>query len=272
MLDNCGFKRDHIKLFQEILKEESLVRSEWAFSFFDKQEPEYILSQVVQLFEIADASIIPETYIKKYHLRTDEHTLESIYTQVNLVYAIFSRALANLSYHVDLSEDKTDDYQLKKLSHYTLGEIIEAIILYYLPNNQTSSSSELLKDIRPDGSLIGQMLYLSSKTAVIITALIYDSRNLSVKMSIEQCAAFSQGYFGITRCDFHKDNYYKSSEVRTMDFFEIRQLTKCDHTGYFTAIIIMATLIVNNTWYAWRKIAYAKYHQNNHLPPTLSLV
>ena len=289
---------NRIELFQEILEKEYLIRNEWQFIFFNKQDPRYIFSNVVQLFEIVNLSTVPRSYLKNYNLCTDEQVFESVGAHTNLVHAIFSRAMANFEYYFKSLEDESNVEGVisEEINRYTRDEIHEAIMLHDLPENEigdwpdntsynlgykhrveleyfkryvehsTYSDPdfkihvlELLENMHPEGSLTGQLLYLADKTAAIIAALAYDIKNLSPKMRIGQSIASARDRLEMARCDYRKKGYCKASEMWTMDFFEMRQISRCDHTGFFTALIIMATLVVNNTWYTWRKRTYNEY-------------
>ena len=41
-----------------------------------------------------------------------------------------------------------------------------------------------------------------------------------------------------------------------VDFFKMRKFNELDGSGFFTAIIVMYTLIVKGHWYTWREKDY----------------
>ena len=59
-------------------------------------------------------------------------------------------------------------------------------------------------------------------------------------------------------CGPHKSGFYKASEMWTIDHLKIRELIRLDDDGFFTALIVMYTLMVNGKWYSWREKDYRK--------------
>lgn len=298
--NDSSLVREYLELFQEILKKEYLIRDEWSFNFFDKHRSTHIFSDVTQLFEIAELSTVPKGYLKSYGLYSEDSIFESVGAHTNLVHAILSLAMDNFDYYAKNhdNEDGTRKIVCEEIERYTREEMHEAITLHDLPTNEigdwldntdrnleykkalevgyfnrfTSHYSyknpdfarhviELLENMDPEGSLIGQILYLTNKTSDIITALVYDKKGISPMMHMRQGLTPRRDRLAMLCCDYQNDDCRKASEILTMDFFEIRQFAKCDRTGYFTALIIMATLIVKNTWYTWRKQTYSEHHR-----------
>lgn len=57
-------------------------------------------------------------------------------------------------------------------------------------------------------------------------------------------------------CERVTDYAYKASEMWTIDYLKIRKIVDLDTSFFFTAIVVMATLLVNKKWYDWREKDY----------------
>lgn len=50
-----------------------------------------------------------------------------------------------------------------------------------------------------------------------------------------------------------------ASEMWAIDYFKERGIINYDETGYFTSLVVMVTLMMNNgKWYQWREQDYNK--------------
>ena len=63
-------------------------------------------------------------------------------------------------------------------------------------------------------------------------------------------------------CDYDAGGYYKASEMWTIDFLHARKIADHDHSGFFTALLVMYTLMINGGWYNWRQKDYDKFNSN----------
>ena len=177
---------------------------------------------------------------------------------------------------------------------YTYSEIMEAIRLHDLPENTigdwldngTRDESEkakleddwykefkefypereekfikmtlcLLEDMRKKDRSTGMMLYMADKTALVIISLAYDWIGHPHTMFIGSTKASERDRQEMAICDWQNAGYRKATEMFTTDIFHIREITQYDETGFFTALLVMCTLIVNNgKWYDWREKDY----------------
>ncbi|MBR2837089.1 hypothetical protein IKE79_01890 [Candidatus Saccharibacteria bacterium] len=57
-------------------------------------------------------------------------------------------------------------------------------------------------------------------------------------------------------CEFTQGGYCRISEMWTTDFFRIRKIVNLDDSGFFTALLVMCTLLVHGHWYNWREADY----------------
>lgn len=94
------------------------------------------------------------------------------------------------------------------------------------------------------------LIYLASRTADIMFALHYDIID-------EWFRCLRDGRQ--SEYEYHLLNICESSgfvsEMWTIDFFE-KQLPRFDNTGFFTQLVIMATLQARGVWYKWREKKY----------------
>ena len=63
-------------------------------------------------------------------------------------------------------------------------------------------------------------------------------------------------YIAMNLCDNQKHGVCKASEMWSIVYFNLRQTTKYDDSGFITGVLVMATLIVNGKWYHWREEDY----------------
>lgn len=129
--------------------------------------------------------------------------------------------------------------------------------------------NQLLDEMNAKSTVLGQILYLSDKVSRLISTLTSDflsrkediqrdhfSDVKSPRMWEKDESLSIRDRKEMELCDSNENGYYKASEMWTVDFLHIRRISRYDHTGYFTAILIMATLAVNAMWYKWRENDY----------------
>lgn len=103
----------------------------------------------------------------------------------------------------------------------------------------------------------GRLIYLSERTAEIILALTMDMLTPEPPMVAENSTRASELERREMRlCDFSYKGKCKISEMMSIDFFALRKFVDYDENLFFTALILMCTLIVNNCWYSWRELQY----------------
>jgi hypothetical protein len=57
-------------------------------------------------------------------------------------------------------------------------------------------------------------------------------------------------------CEVLQDGTILLSELWTADFLYGRNIVQYDDTGFFLAVLILATLCTRGEWYDWREIQY----------------
>ena len=121
-----------------------------------------------------------------------------------------------------------------------------------------------MRERKPEQEL-GRLLYSADKASAVIAALTYDAiakkknKDVVIAPAMHESAshASERDREEMELCDFSEDGYKKASEMFTVDILHIRQINEYDDTGFFTALIVMYTLMVNGHWYKWREKDYA---------------
>lgn len=262
-----------------IAAEQKLTGKNWRIF-----EPEDIFNITYQIREFAKASTVLRSYTSRYGLSEDSLAFESVGAHTNLMAALVDRALEYL--FPSLIDCSIDGYNYR--------EIIEAVRRHDLPENITGDIpdngerdeglksvfehsyhkhfghyivnpyssefnkkvNELLLQMEKKDTTLGRLLYSADKTAAIIIVLYYDSINKSPRLNLDNQLATSRDLAEMKLCDYRIRNSCRASEMWTIDFLKARELNKYDDYGFFTAIIVMYTLVVKGEWYNWRKNEY----------------
>ena len=216
------------------------------------------------------------------HLTTDTIAYESVGAHTNLMHAI-----------VDYALDYIQGNKLIKL-HYRRRSLTEAIRMHDLPENITgdipdnsardeekknqedtdyfyqytsmqsdniiyrTDALQLLEEMQEKSSPEGKILYLADKLAAIIMALCYDKMGYPPVEGYNDPGVSLRNQEAMRMCDIvTKENRYMQSEIWTIDFLVQRKHVQYDETGFFTALLVMATLICHKgRWYNWRQANY----------------
>ncbi len=254
-------------------------------------DPHVARQIVYYLYEVAKSSFVIRGYNPKYGIsEPNAQAYESVGAHTNLVLAITDCALR---YIYDGSIPNETE------GGFTYQDIMETIRIHDLPENKIgdicddgshdeaqkhqdeeqylaefnknypiwahslgANARTLFGEMRPDTkSPTGLLLFLADKTAALLVALLLDDTSDSPPMlskndpnaserdraELELCDSLFDGEFGLM------------SEMWTVDFFNIRNFAKRDHSGFFTAIIVMATLLIHGRWYNWRENDYLAF-------------
>lgn len=245
-----------------------------------------------QVLYTAKISTIPRSYIDRYGLDTNQVSYESVGAHTNLASAIADKALSY--YYPDFGNPNSSF--IRTIDGYSYREIMETIRIHDLPEtklgdlpdngsiDRTSKSiaerafMEDYNEFYPahetvlgekalelfykmenskESNSTSKLLHLSDKISAVIITLQYDRIKHSPVIHEEDKAASKRDQFAMLMCDWSEKGYHKASEMWTIDFLHIRELNKLDETGFFTALLVMITLIVNNgKWYEWREKDY----------------
>lgn len=243
-------------------------------------EPRSIRNTAKRILEIAKNSTVLRCGNRIGHLTEDFIAYESDGGHTNLVRAIANYALdfiygwgespsftrreidEAILIH-DLPENIFDDIpdngsrdELQKLKeeniYYT--EFLE----YYAPYDHTfvTHIAQLLCEMNAKSTEIGRIIYLADKLSAIIMMLAYDDLDLFPRAKPSESSLSSVSQIEIELCELGKNDSILLSELWTVDFLYGRKLTQYDDTGFFTALLAMATLLTHNRWYNWREAQY----------------
>ena len=253
---------------------------------------EDIYHAVWRIFETTRASFVPRSYNLSYNLTDSNIVYESVAAHTNMVIAIATEALDFLydgDFGILIKKGRG-----KTVDGYSYREIMEAIRLHDLPENITgdlpdnggrdedekrfqeakylkdyldtypdmanttrSSALDLLGHMDNRDTATGKLIYLSDKVAALMVTLCLDYLEKPPMISKDSIYASERDHQEMEMCDFSLDQHvFKASEMWAIDFFVIRELVKFDEDFFFTALIVMATLMVNDKWYSWREKMY----------------
>ena len=259
--------------------ESELSGLEWFYPGCD--EMRRVASQVLDL---AGLNVTPRSYNSRYGKFRGKYTMESVGGHTNLVLGIVMRAL-RFYYGPNFTE--TDD-------GYTLSEIVEAVQRHDQPEVSTGDIPDngardedakgrherayhgyyrnlsperdqdfearvlgLLLEMNEQSSNTGRLLYVADKISANIITLYYDYVGIQLLMSPYNMTASKRDKIEMKLCDYAKGQMYYASEMWAIDYFKARRLVQYDETGYFTALMVMCTLLINDgKWYSWRECDY----------------
>ena len=252
--------------------------------------PMEVYNLTEQIAEIAKSSLLPRGYIERYGLDDSNIAYESIAAHTNLAMALVDRAL---SYYYGPNFGEPSSEWPCTIDGYSYREIMEAIRIHDLPENDIGdwpdndstngeeksrleqrylqrfyqtyshheqklgdSATRLFKEMDNSHSVTGRLLHLADKTAAIIITLCYDDAKAPPLIHRDNPTLSERDRQEMEICDWHKNGFCKASEMWTVDHFRIRKPIELDDDGFFTAIIVMYTLMVNGKWYSWREEDY----------------
>ncbi|MBR2709019.1 hypothetical protein IKE98_01670 [Candidatus Saccharibacteria bacterium] len=275
------YKEQLIEDYLSIMKEEIRLHG-WKNRELLSRNIE-ILNFVIQIFEVAYSAVVPRSYNKSYGLCNDEIVYESISAHTRLMAVINLKALdfiygpdvdeypggyrykdiAKVNNRHDLPENESGDKadngdrddkglailewryfkKYRKLSLITTKEYEKRI-------------KQLQKEFEEKSSEIGRLVYSGDKVSAIIMNLLLDAIGRPPKMSIYDPKASWKDKINMGMCERVENYCCYASEMWTVGYLKTRDTDTYDDTGFFTAIIVMATLLVRHKWYNWREKDY----------------
>ncbi|MBR2998370.1 HD domain-containing protein [Candidatus Saccharibacteria bacterium] len=275
---------DILKDFSRIMENEALLTGrDWP-----KHDPKVIFKISKQIMEVAMNSFVLRGYNGRYGLTMPTQTCayESVGAHANLLSEIVD---AYLSYFYG------EDVETHSLG-YSYRTIMKAVRRHDLPENvigdipdngsrdpaekrqdelqyyqefaafaldhevQTEAAvAKLLSEMEDRSTPAGQMLYCADKVSANIITLCYDKRGTPPRMKHNTHFASDRDKREMAVCDDQRFSSCKASEMWTVDFIRERRITRYDEFGFFVALLVMITLIVNNKWYSWRESDYDKF-------------
>lgn len=279
-----GYVRTILKDYDQIMQNEAkLSNKSWSLS---NLELEKMYGITVQLLETVLSSRVLRSFYPVYDLSEDEFAKESVGAHTNLMVTLADRAFSaeysrnprvvplernyralmeaarrhDLPENVigDIPDNGNRDDKKKALEEAKYFEEYSELTVDY-DKAFEEKVNELLISMAKKDTKEGRLLYMSDKTAAILIVLAEDLAGNSPKMYWKSPKASENDRKNMEYCDYHENGSFKASEMWTVSFFVTREMSKFDDTGFFTAIIVIATLLVNHKWYDWRKNQYKEY-------------
>lgn len=256
----------------------NLAARPWRFRVTDA---ECMFNASWQILETAAQSLILRCFNKQYKVTNDTYAYESDGAHVNLASFILDtslvfcygdaidgtvyRAMQMAIYRHDLPENLFGDTADNGTRDDAAKSIIEREYWQKFGRLRTFNSPKfeqkvyrLLVEMQEKSTQNGRMLYLADKTSAVIMALYYDYIDMSPTLTLEDVGMSEIDRQAIELCDSSYTGAALASEMWTISHFKLRNFIKYDTTGFFTALIIMATLQVHHRWYHWREMDYSK--------------
>lgn len=274
--------------YRRIMVEEfKLIPDAFHHRFILSKSSQDIHKTVLHLREVALSSMVQRSYISHYGLEEKGPEFESVSAHTRLFAELVDQALA---------ATVNDPSQIEPTFGYSYREIMKAIWRHDLPENfigdipdngdendprrndkhtleqiwhnayaENSPSwdvdidqkvNQLLREMEDLSSPAGALLKVADKTAATFMTLTYDSEKKHPLMHIDDPAASKRDRLEMAMCDYEMNGFRRASEMWTIDHFHVRKFTEHDDTGFFTAVIVMYTLVVNGRWYNWRNNDY----------------
>ena len=139
-------------------------------------------------------------------------------------------------------------------------------------DNYVRKVRKLLDEMTKKEKDMGCLLYTADKVALIVITLTIDKmmyQEIVDPVPIEKTEIRKAVMFDTDICtdrdkqemaacdpDHNFLRQHLASQMFTTDFLKIRGLNQYDHTGIFTGLIVMMTLMVRGKWYDWREQMY----------------
>lgn len=271
--------------FRRIMKEESKFNPACEYYASHDIDPIYMMSKHIS--EVCKASFVGRSYNMRYGLTECNQVFESVGAHTNLVIALIEGAMFidgrvrenikdSYSYRDilevarihDLPENRIGDWpdngdRDEELKAKLEDEYLKEYLLYY-PTDEPKFKENVLKLFKEMGdqsSPAGRLIYMADKVSAIIATLTLDLLQHSPCMRYNNKDKSERDMVEMNICDYvdnpaYRNGYRKASEMWTIDHLRLRKLNRFDDTGFFTAILVMYTLLINGRWYHWRELDY----------------
>ena len=241
-----------------------------------------------RLVEVVANSFVKRGYNTKYHVSGYATMSESVGAHTNLVSDIlrkylryeygngsvttdgydFLTVLEAAGRH-DLPENKTGDIPDDGNRDEVAKRKTEQDYLCWYSGLAPSRDEDyekgifnLLNEMEEKCSVTGRALYMADKiSALIVTLYLSFSREHEtpyIMMNDPSASARDLEEIQIIResdGDMNSRRHFKASEMWAVDYFISREIVQYDDDGFFTALVVMMTLLLNDgKWYRWRTL------------------
>lgn len=240
----------------------------------------------VRLIEVVANSFVKRGYNIKYHAAGYAVMSESVGAHANLVsdimrkylryeYADMTRTADGYDFLTvleavgrhDLPENKTGDIADDGNRDEVAKRNTEYQYLCWYSDLAPARDGDfekgvkkLLYEMEEKSSVTGRALYMADKISALIVTLYLsacddlmtpyitmDDPSLS-KRDLEEIEIIRQA-----DGNMNPRRHFRASEMWAVDYFISREIEQYDDSGFFTALVVMITLLLNNSkWYQWR--------------------
>lgn len=261
-----------------IISEKKIAKHTWRLPTTD-----YIDGICTRIGEVAQSSLVLRSYNNLYGLTKEKIAYESVGAHTNLMIALVMEFLryyptieiylANkgitlhtiidaIQFH-DLPENMIGDIPDNGSGNEEDKQVSEGIYYHVLQQSYPNSESKyikrvllLLKEMVKKNSDIGKILYCADKASAIMITLQEDANDTPPTLRKNGRKTSKRDREEMKICDKEINGRYFASEMWTIDWFKARKLIDYDITGFFTSLIVMRTLQINECWYDWREEDY----------------
>ena len=155
----------------------------------------------------------------------------------------------------DIADNRQRDEQQKmKIER----QFIQDFMLRYDPEYDVLCKhvQELLLEMNNKSTEEGCLLYMADKLSAITMMLCYDEIGVFPSIMPNDPSIAMRAQSEVDACARQFDGTILLSELWTIDYLFGRKLCHYDDSGFFTALLVMQTLLVHKKWYDWRKFQY----------------
>lgn len=271
--------------YTEIMQKEAELKASTAndqnVQCLPLERPQQIYNITKRIMEITKNSTVLRSGNITGGLTKDFIAFESDGAHTNLV-----RALAKYALDSRYGWDNSPP-------NYSRSEIDEAIIIHDLPENITGDIPDnrnrdeakknrieneyfdkifntyppsqyphcwniknLLQEMQEKTSPEGRIIYVADKVSAVLMMLHYDWLKLYPSIAPNDPKISKVNLGERVLCEVQSDGTILLSELWTVDFLFGRNMIQYDDTGFFLAILVMATLCTRGKWYLWREAQY----------------
>lgn len=252
----------------------------------DSQE---IYHTVWQISQFAQLIYTPRSYIKTYNVMhlPNGRTPESVAAHTFLMEALAGMAwnyiygpdtlevggftkdqFKSAALRHDIAEgifgDKADDGNRDEVAKKANERAYHLKFSEHFPEQERDDAekvNQLLAQMEEKSSELGRLLFLADKLSAILVVLHGNVAGDRAMLNINDPNLSERDKKEMELCDeiIEKggETFCLASEMWTIDFLKMREFTKYDDYGYFTALLVMYTLYCRNgKWYEWREKDY----------------
>ena len=251
-------------------------------SYYILQVPdEQVRTTTMRILEIAKNSTVLRCGNITGHLTSDTIAYESDGAHTNLVRALVKYAMDYIygwganspNFHRaeideaalihDLPENITgdipdnrnrDEEEKNRIENAYIEELITSSKIRR--STHARQVKKLLSEMQNRSSVEGRLLYSADKVSAVIMMLMLDHLGLNPHAFPGEESICKMTDEEVSFCTKQQDGSILLSDAWTIDYLHGRKLNHYDDYSFFTAILVMATLLIKGEWYDWRYKQY----------------